>query len=89
MTVLVVISFSFLVSSVFRFRFLYLLFQVLVFNKCFIVVVVVVVVVDDIIAVATDLRHPERSVGSLSNYLKFRQSYLLLNDGFGCYVVWL
>jgi hypothetical protein len=39
-------------------------------------VVVVVVVV-----VVVNLRHPERSVGSLSTYLKFPQSYLLLNQG--------
>ncbi|MFT4898810.1 MAG: hypothetical protein ACI9U0_000597, partial [Flavobacteriales bacterium] len=49
--------------------------------------IVVIDIVDDIIAVVANLRHPERSVGSLSNCLKFRQSYLLLNDGFGCYFV--
>jgi len=71
------------------------LFYVLLFKKSFVVVIAIVVVVvvdvdvDDIIAVATDFRHPERSVGSLSNCLKFRQSCLLMNNGFGCYVVWL
>jgi hypothetical protein len=60
------------------------------FKKSFVVVVVVVVIdIVVVIAVATDFRHPERSVGSLSTCLKFRQSCLLLNDGFGCYSVWL
>ena len=38
-------------------------------------------------AVFAYLRHPERSVGSLSNCLKVPQSCLFLNDDFGCYSV--